>query len=330
MGMLLSLVVGGMGFEAMGLSSEIGALVMGVLLSTHKRASELSESLWALKEVFLVGFFLQIGMSGLPNLAELTFALTMVLLLPLKAALFFFLLLGFKLRSRTSFLSALSLTAYSEFGLIVAAVIMPEWLIPLAVALAASFLIAAPLNRLAHPLFERWELRLQPFERSCMHPDEQPSDLDGAQVLIFGMGRTGTAAYEHLGMSGKQLIGLDADTYRAEAHRQAGRRVHFADAEDSNFWRGADLSSVECAILAMDDIEAKLIAARSLRRRGFSGPIISHALHEDHRARLIDAGATHTYLTMSQAGVGLAEQAMRALPADVEPMLEEGPFALPR
>jgi predicted Kef-type K+ transport protein len=37
MGMLLALVVGGMGFETVGLSSEIGALVMGLMLSTHKR-----------------------------------------------------------------------------------------------------------------------------------------------------------------------------------------------------------------------------------------------------------------------------------------------------
>jgi predicted Kef-type K+ transport protein len=318
MGMLLSLVLGGMGFEAMGLSSEIGALVMGLLLSTHKRASELSESLWALKEVFLVGFFLQIGMSGLPDSGALVFALVMALLLPFKAALFFGLLVGFKLRARTSFLSALSLTAYSEFGLIVAAVLLPEWLVPLAVAVAVSFIIAAPINRLAHPLFERWSARLQRFERACMHPDEQSRDLGDAEVLVLGMGRTGTAAYDHLAAAGKRMVGLDADTYKAEAHEQEGRNVFFADAEDSNFWLRLDLTRVEAAILAMDDIEAKLIAARMLRRGGFRGPIISHSLHEDHRDRLMEAGATHTYLTMSQAGVGLAEHAIRALPKSVE------------
>jgi predicted Kef-type K+ transport protein len=57
LGMLLALVVGGMGFEAVGLSSEIGALVMGLMLSTHKHAKRLSSALWSLKEVFLVGFF---------------------------------------------------------------------------------------------------------------------------------------------------------------------------------------------------------------------------------------------------------------------------------
>lgn len=313
MGMLLSLVIGGMGFESMGLSSEIGALAVGVLLSTHHRAKELSESLWSLKEVFLVGFFLQIGMSGVPDLNALLFGVVTGLLLPLKAILFFSLMIAFGLRARTSFLSALSLTAYSEFGLIVAAGVLPEWIVPMAVAVSVSFVISAPLTRLGHPLFERWETTLARFQRKTVHPDEQPKQLGDAQVLILGMGRTGTAAYQQILREGLRPVGLDADSYRAAGHQAAGRNVFFADAEDVDFWRGADLSGISAAILCMDDIEAKLVAARSLRRRGFQGPIISHALHEEHQDKLRDAGADHTYLTMSQAGIGLAERAARAI-----------------
>ena len=64
-GLMLALIIGGFGFELLGLSSELGALLLGVLLADHRRASELSYSLWSLKEVFLVGFFLQIGMAGI-------------------------------------------------------------------------------------------------------------------------------------------------------------------------------------------------------------------------------------------------------------------------
>ena len=115
-GMLLAVVVGGAGFEAVGLGAEIGALVMGLLLSTHPRAKELSDALWGLKEIFLVGFFLQIGMSGLPGLQDLTIALVLLVFLPLKGALFFALLLIFGLRARTAFLSAANLTAYFYNG----------------------------------------------------------------------------------------------------------------------------------------------------------------------------------------------------------------------
>jgi hypothetical protein len=74
-----------------------------------------------------------------------------------------------------------------------------------------------------------------------------------------------------------------------------------------------EIGNLRGVILAMDNVEAKVMAARALRNRGFQGPIVSHVLYEDHLARLTDAGATHTYLTMTQAGVGLADQAGRAL-----------------
>ena len=313
-GLALAFVIGGYGFEIIGLKGEIGALVMGLLLSNHPRASELSDSLWALKEVFLVGFFLSIGMAGLPDWSAIAFAVVMGVLLPVKGLLFFLLLIAFRLRARTSFLAALSLTAYSEFGLIVAAGIpaAQEFLVPLAIAVSVSFLIAAPLNRAAHPLFERLEARLQRFERATRHPDEQPTSLGDADTLIFGMGRTGTATYRELETDGFKPVGLDADTYTAAAHQQAGRNVVFADAEDSNFWNSVDLGKIRAAVLAMDDLEAKLIAARMLRKKGFEGPIVSHALHAEHVDLIKLAGASQTYLTMQEAGRSLAHHAMEA------------------
>lgn len=44
----------------------------------------------------------------------------------------------------------------------------------LALAVAFSFLISAPLNRFAHPLYERFSRRLISLERKGYHPDEQP------------------------------------------------------------------------------------------------------------------------------------------------------------
>ena len=119
-GLLLALVVGGYGFKQFGLSPELGALVIGALLADHPKAKELADTLWPLKEVFLVGFFLQIGISGLPDLQTVGYALLLNLLLPGKAILFFFIMLRLGLRARSSFLASLSLATYSEFGLIVA------------------------------------------------------------------------------------------------------------------------------------------------------------------------------------------------------------------
>ncbi|WP_405118154.1 cation:proton antiporter [Pseudomonas leptonychotis] len=313
LGLLLALVAGGYGFEQLGLSAELGALAFGALLAKHKRATELSNSLWGIKEVFLVGFFLQIGMGGLPDADALIFALVMTLLLPLKGVLFFFLFLLFRLRARSAFLTSVSLTNYSEFGLIMASVVMPQWLIPLAITVALSFVISAPLNRIAHPLYERFARRLIPLERNIRHPDEQPLSLGDTQTLVMGMGRTGRAAYDYLKEQGYRVVGLDSDPVVIEQSKVAERKVLFADGEDPVFWQHLDMSRVEAVILTLNDEETKVIATQKLRERGFSGLVVSHALYEDMAKRIQEAGADRTYLTMSEAGAGLAEHVIQNL-----------------
>ncbi len=311
-GLLLALVIGGYGFEHLGLSSELGALVFGAMLAKHPRAGELSKSLWSIKEFFLVGFFLQIGIGGLPGVEAWTFALIMTALLPLKSLLFFLLLVAFKLRARSAFLSGLSLTNYSEFGIIVASVALPEWIVPLALTVALSFVVSAPLNRFAHPLYERLARRLIPFERNIHHPDEQPVSLGDAEVLIMGMGRTGTAAYEYLKDQCK-LVALDSDPARVQLHQSLNHNIFFADAEDQMFWQGLDFGSVRAVILSINEAEAKRIAAQKLRQSGFTGLIVSHSMHEDEAKEIIAAGADQSYLTMSEAGVGIAEHVRQSL-----------------
>lgn len=319
LGLLLALVIGGKGFEFLGLSSELGALVFGALLAGHSRSNELSESLWSIKEIFLVGFFLQIGMGGLPDAQALLFALILGVLLPLKGILFFFLFLAFKLRARSAFLSSLSLTNYSEFGLIVASVVLPEWMIPLALTVAVSFVVSAPLNRIAHPIYERLARRLAPLERDIRHPDEQPISLGNADIMIMGMGRTGTAAYDHLAGRQERLIAMDSDPDKVETHQIKGRNVFYADAEDQVFWQRLDMQNVRAVILSMNDIEGKVIAARQLRRRGFDGIVVSHTLFPDEAELIKAAGADQTYLTMNEAGVGLAEHIQHQMNANPAP-----------
>lgn len=306
-GVLLAVVAGGSGFAALGLSSELGALVFGALLASHSRAGELAKSLWSIKEFFLVGFFLQIGLGGLPDLQAWLFAAVMIALLPIKGLLFFLLLVYFKLRARSAYLTSLSLANYSEFGLIVASVVLPNYLIPLALTVALSFLVSAPLNRLAHPLYDRWAARLEPLERHTRHPDEMPVSLGDARVLIMGMGRTGTAAYKYLEHK-VQLIALDSDPAKVRQHQESGNNVFFADAEDHVLWQGLDLTRIEAVLLCMSDLEAKLIAAKKLRAAGFQGLVVSHSMHADEARQIKEAGADHTYLTMSEAGLGIAER----------------------
>ncbi|MFA0071453.1 cation:proton antiporter, partial [Vibrio breoganii] len=78
------------------------------LLAGHPKASELSKSLFNLKELFLVCFFLNIGLSEQPTIQGFMLAILFLLLLPVKGVLYFLVLNRFKFRVRTSLLASLS------------------------------------------------------------------------------------------------------------------------------------------------------------------------------------------------------------------------------
>ena len=332
-GLVLALAVGGAGFESVGLSPELGALVMGAVIASHRRATELSNALWGLKEVFLIGFFLQIGMSGLPSLDTLGWAILLALLLPVKAVLFFFVLVLFRLRARTAFLAALSLATYSEFGLIVANLAVKnglfgsDWLVMLAVAVALSFAIAAPLNRYAHSLYRILERRLVPFESPRRHPDDKPLHVGYANVLIIGMGRVGAGAYRFFTQRKQRVVGLDSDPGKVEEHKRKGRRVLYADAEDPGLWQNIDLSGVRAIMLAIPDHEANTIAARQLRLAGYKNLICATALFPEEVKSIIDAGADVAYYYYDEVGVGFAENIWERMKASPQHLTEEEALA---
>lgn len=310
-GLVLAVVVGGQGFHYVGLSGELGALVVGVLCSQHEKSNELSKSLWGIKELFLVAFFLTIGLNGMPTLDDVYFAFAMVALLPLQALAFFGLLTLFKLKARSAFLASMSLTNFSEFGLIVAAVAAPEWIIPVALAVALSFVVSAPLNHFSHQLFSRYENRLAYWERLTKHPDDEPISLGSAKLLIMGMGRIGRSAYKEAldKLPSSDVIGFDSDPDKVK--KLSDRyNVLYADAENVNFWSRLDVSKLDSVILAMDCPNASVITTKALRKIGFNGIIVAHSEYSDLAREVESAGADSSYITSEEAGKGLFSSLM--------------------
>jgi predicted Kef-type K+ transport protein len=311
-GLILAVGTGTL-FEVLGLSSELGALAAGALLSGHKQADELAEKLWGLKEVFLVGFFLEIGLAGLPDMNAILFSVVVLAILPLKSALYFFLLITFKLRSRNAFMVMTTLTSYSEFTLIAGAVaysagFIPESaLIAMAVITAVSYAINAPISSNANQLWKRYEFSLIPFERETKHPGDQVVSVGGAHFLVIGMGQAGSAAYDYLKEREHRVTGMDSDPARIERNIKDHRRVVYGDAYDPELWQNIDLSGVKAVILAVTNPETKIQATKMLRENNYDSDIYALTIRDEESALLAEAGANAVCLPMRQAGQKLAE-----------------------
>jgi glutathione-regulated potassium-efflux system ancillary protein KefC len=322
----LTLAVGGAKvFELVGIKGDLGALILGLLLSTHPWSSELARHLLGFKDLFLVGFFLTIGLSGPLTTEAVLIALLLVVLLPLKTAFFFWLLARFRLRARTALLSSLSLANYSEFGLIVASLAMlngwmsSEWLIIIAVALSLSFILAAPFNTRAHQLYTRYRDALHRHEVVELIPAEQPISPGEVAVVIFGMGRVGSGAFEVLHQRvGDAVVGVDIDKDRVNDQRAAGRNVVRGSVTDPDFWERfhIDYNRLELVMLAMPNQLENLFAARQLRNLGYRGRLAAVAKYPDEMAALREAGVDSAFNLYAEAGAGFAEDVAALLTAE--------------
>ena len=304
-------------FELVNIKGDLGALLIGMLLASHSKASEINKSLLSFKDIFLIGFFLSIGFSAIPTLEMLGLAILLVCIIPFKFTLFFGLLSLLKVRCRTSYLSALALSNFSEFGLIVAAIsvsnnwLSNEWLVILALAVALSFVITNILYRYAHLFFCEYKNFFQQFERSeCLAEDVfcQPKE---APIVIIGMGRVGMGAYHAICEHGNKLAwGLDAEPEKVAWLSEQGIQAYCGDAEDAFFWERINLPSLQLVLLALPNVIDSMSIANQLRTAGYQGKIAAIARYDDERTQLEAFGIDKVFNFYNEAGVGFADESI--------------------
>ncbi|MCE0556914.1 MULTISPECIES: cation:proton antiporter family protein [unclassified Motilimonas] len=313
-GFFLALVIGAGLFEMVGMKADLGALIAGMLVAAHPSAGGMAKSLFNLKELFLVCFFLNIGLNGLPTGDHLIIAALLVLLLPLKTILYFFCFNLFKLRARTSLLGSFSLANYSEFGLIVAALaaskgwLSNDWLIVTAIALSFSFILASVLNKSSDAIYQKLSPRLKRFQHLRLHVEDRPIRVGDAKVLVMGMGRIGTGAYDELKeVFGDTVLGIDNSHEKTIKHRELGRRVITGDAMDSDFWNKLEITDqINLILLAMPDHNGNHYAAIQLRNRNCSMKIAAIARFAEDIEELKGLGVNAVFNMYDEAGAGFA------------------------
>ena len=320
-GFLAAFVAGAIVFEFVGLKPDLGALIIGMLIGSHSRSKELAKHMMAFKDFFLIAFFLDIGMSGLPDINIIFISLLLCLLIPFKTGLFLIILTKLNLRARTSWHASLSLSTFSEFGLIIGIIGMKmglidqQWLVIIALALSFSYLLASPLNIKAHAYFDRYSKTLTKLNTKKDHPDDSPLDLGDAEIIICGMGHVGRAAYHHLTKDfADKVIGLDYNKIVVNSLQESHKNVVWSDATDSLFWRNLNMENIRYILLTMDDHASNLntaIALNNCKNKKFSVSSPGHSIEEHNDLK--KEGVDYVYNYYSRAGSEFAGSFMNFL-----------------
>lgn len=316
-GMLLALVLGYALFESVGVKGDLGALIIGLLLAPHPAAQTLARSMFSLKELLLVGFFLSIGLTAMPSTEMLAIAMLLVLILPLKSVIYQLVFMRFRMRHRTSLLATLSLTNYSEFGLIVGAIAVSsqwlpeEWLVVISLAVALSFGFSSILNGFSERLYRWLEPRLPRVAVDELSPSDRPIEVGDAEAVVLGMGRIGRSVYRRLQKEyGLRVLGIDSNPQSVRKLGARGFNILEGDAVDSDFWDKLLMShGVQMVVLAMPHHAGNLFALKQLRSRKFPGKITAVVEYPEEIEPIRELGANAVFHVYDEAGRALADSA---------------------
>ena len=305
-------------FTLVNLKGDLGALLMGVLIASYPKATELYKSMMGFKDIFLIGFFLSIGFIAVPTWDMFFAAVAISVLLPIKFVMFLLLFMALHMRPRNAFLCAMTLANFSEFGLIVANMALSkswlsnDWVVILALAVTLSLIVSSAIFKYSHRIYTRYQetfKRLQWRESNRPFVLEQP---ENAKVMIVGLGRVGRATYDYLAKANPdELLGVDADEERVAASREQGRTMILGDGEDVDFWSYVNLESISLIMLSTPGVLEKHYMIEQIRNRQFTGKIVCVARYDDEREQLLAAGADAVFSYYAEVGAGFAEEGKR-------------------
>ena len=296
--------------DAVGLGKEVGGLMAGVALASTAYRETIAARLAPLRDFLLLFFFIALGATldlsllGTHMLGAVVLSLFVLIGNPL-IVLAIMGALGY--RKRTGFLAGLTVAQISEFSLIFVAMgvslghIADDALglvtmVGLVTIAASTYMIT-----FSHHLYALFEPLLGVFERKATprEPTEAGAHKAGRyRVILFGLGRFGTAIGLRLQRRGIAVLGVDFNPQAVRRWRGLGLEAEFGDATDPEFVAELPLSGARWVVstvpiqptgLSQEDARRTLI--QSVRAAGFSGQVAAASHSAVDSAELFAAGA---------------------------------------
>ncbi|NKI35369.1 sodium:proton exchanger [Wenzhouxiangella sp. XN79A] len=233
--------------DFVGLGKEVGGLLAGISLASTPYREAIAARLAPLRDFLLLFFFIALGATlDLSLLGDaigpaIVFSLFVLIGNPL-IVLAIMGAMGY--RKRTGFLAGLTVAQISEFSLIFIAMgvalghVQDEalglvTLVGLVTIATSTYMItySHTLYALCKPVLGVFERRNTPREPN----DGQEHDASRPEVLVFGLGRFGTAIGLRLKARGTRVLGIDFNPLAVRRWRDLELEAEYGDATDPEF-----------------------------------------------------------------------------------------------
>ncbi|MEX0707694.1 MAG: cation:proton antiporter [Woeseia sp.] len=296
--------------DFVGLGMEVGGLLAGVSLASTPYRETIAARLAPLRDFLLLFFFIALGATLDLSLlgTHVTGAIIFSLFVLIGNPLIVLAIMGtMGYRKRTGFLAGLTVAQISEFSLIFVAMgvslghVQEDALglvtmVGLVTIAASTYMITYShrLYAICEPLlgiFERKGTPREPSEASAHHDDSY-------KMIIFGLGRFGTAIGLRLQKRSFRVLGVDFNPLAVQRWRELGLESVFGDATDPEFVTELPLSRSAWIVstipihptgLTHEDTRTTLI--QLTRTAGFRGRVAVASHHPRDTEELFGAGA---------------------------------------
>lgn len=311
--------------EQVGLGKEVGGLLAGVALASTPYRESISARLAPLRDFLLLFFFIALGTSLDLNTLQANMGAALVLSL--------FVLLGNPLivlvlmvwmgyRKRTGFLAGLTVAQISEFSLIFVAMgisighVSPSMLGLVTLVGIVTIATSTYMITFSHQLYTFAEPYLRWLDREYAKREDA---LDSTafvqpQVLIMGLGRSGTILARNLAERGIPLIALDFSPTVVRQRQEEGVKARFGDATDPEFLIELGLQHIEWIVVAVPNYAAGTAyedhlrtIIQATRAAGFNGRFAAIAHSETDAQRMSADGIDLIFEPHRLAGDKAAE-----------------------
>lgn len=304
-----------------GLSKELGGLLAGISLASTPFREAIIARLSSLRDFLLLFFFIALGAQLDLNLLgdQVYPALIFSVFVLIGNPMIVLAIMGYMgYRKRTGFLAGMTVAQISEFSLIFMAMgvtlghVNSETLGLVTLVGLITIALSVYMITYSHTLYRWLEPVLGIFERKIPVREEaeanQNIEKKKYDVILFGLGRYGSAIAEHLKADNVKLLAIDFNPDEVRNWKAMGYDAVYGDACDHEFIGTLPLKNVKWVVSAMPQHELgvthqdpRLILIDGLKREGFQGKIAVSTQRANEKEALKESGANLVFLPFHDA-----------------------------
>jgi glutathione-regulated potassium-efflux system ancillary protein KefC/glutathione-regulated potassium-efflux system protein KefB len=299
--------------ESLGLSMGLGGFLAGMLVADSEYRHQLETDIAPFKGLLLGLFFIAVGMSAdlglLVSEPGVILAIT-VGLIAIKAAIIFPLALAFRIKGLTALTLSLVLAQGGEFAFVLFHLASAEGLWP--EILTSRLILAVTLSMAATPVL--YLLCAKVTKSTASKEDDRPyDDMEDQhhQVIIAGFGRFGQVIGRILAMRKIPFTALEVNPSQVDFVRRFGNKVYYGDAGRLDLLRSAHVDAAKVFVLALDDVEASVKIAETVKHHFPDLHLAARARNRQHALRLMDCGADFIIRDTLLSSISLAGEVLK-------------------